>query len=209
MTWCDGDPSRCKVISFVGVCVTGVAFFIVIIVGMTILGTPYDFENLPYFTDTQCTPVAVTVAKMADCDSVTTDGGATVYYTEYVAVWKCKETGASILENPFTGKRQESIAQNNANDYPLNIIQNVSCNSVNLPINYPGWINFHACQVWNTCFFDTDMIHELQNNALYRYNQGYHLLYASAGIGGLCLIFIIIFTVDMYKCCSSRYTEYP
>jgi hypothetical protein len=181
--------------------VTGLAFVAVLVAGITIVATPYDFANLPYFEQTQCTPVAVTVVKMPLCDVVSDEFG-TEYYDEYVAIWKCNETGASILENPFSGNRQESIAQNNANNYPLNIIQNVSCNSKNLPIAYPGWKNFFQCQVWNTCFFDTDMIEDLQINSQDRYNRGFHLLYASIPLFVALVVFFIIFSSIICECCK-------
>lgn len=201
MTCCGRDASKCAVVALIATIVTFVAFFAVIIAGVTIVATPYDFENLPYFADTQCTPSAVSVVMMPKCDSTTIEGDTT-YYDEYVAIWKCLETGASILENPFAGNRQQQIAQNSIGDFPLNVRQNVTCNTVNLPVQYPGWKNFFKCQVWNTCFFDIDMIEDLQANAVTRYNRGYHLLYASAGIIGLCVICFLAFLIICFECCS-------
>jgi hypothetical protein len=183
-----------------------VAFFAVLIAGITIVSTPYDFENLPYFAQTQCTPIAVTVVKMPLCEFVSGGEGPDSYYDQYLAIWKCKETGASIIENPFAGNRQLSIAQNSINDFPLQVTQNVSCNTVNLPAQYANWTNFYNCQVWNTCMYDIDMIEDLQANAQDRYNRGYHLLYASAGIGGVCLIFLTIYFIDLSRCCRKDAT---
>jgi hypothetical protein len=178
---------------------------LLLIAGITIVATPYDFENLPYFADTQCTPVSVTVVKMPLCDVVIDSEGSRDYYDEYGAIWKCQETGATIMENPFAGNRQQKIAENSINDFPLQVTQNVSCNTKNPPIQYPGWTNFFQCQVWNVCFFDTDMIEDLQANSLNRYQRGFHLLYASAGIGALCIASFIVFMADMMSCCKTGY----
>lgn len=208
MTCCGRDLSNCATFGLVVTAIIFVTFFAVLIAGITIVATPYDFENLPYFADTKCTPIAVTVVTMPNCDTTATESG-TIYYDQYVAIWQCKETGASILENPFAGNRQESIARNSIGDFPLKITQNVSCNTVNLPVQYPGWKNFWGCQVWNTCFFDTDMIKDLQANAQTRYNRGFHLLYASAGLAGLSVICFIVSMVILCDCCScGKRSEY-
>jgi len=197
---CCGEKSKCGIIAMISTIVSFVALFAVFIAGITIVSTPYDFENLPYFADTQCTPSAVLVVKMPLCDATSDAEGGTNYYDEYVAIWKCQETGATILENPFAGNRQEQIAKNSINDFPLQVTQNVSCNTKNPPIQYPGWKNFFQCQVWNTCFFDTDMIEDLQANAYDRYQRGYHLLYASAGLFVLTAICFTILMMDVCEC---------
>lgn len=204
---CCAERSKGGIISLVLTMVTFVAFFAVLIAGITIVATPYDFENLPYFSIIQCTPIAVSIIYMPLCDEVNDGDGGIYHYDEYAAIWQCKETGATIMENPFAGNRQRQIAENSMDDFPLNQIQNVSCNTKNLPAQYPDWTNFFQCQVWNTCFFDTDMIEDLQANSLNRYQRGFHLLYASAGIGALCLVSFIVFIVDMMGYCKKDYNS--
>lgn len=185
----------------------GIGCISTFVAGLAIISVPYDFENLPNFADTQCTPINVNVAKMENCGSLDYEYG-TSYYSEYVAVWECKESGASIIENPFAGNRQKSIAKNNMDDYPLNVIQNVSCNNVNLPAKYPNLQSFYQCQVWNTCFFDVAMIKDFQENALERYNKGYHLLYATAALAGVLAILFIIFLIVCFNCFNCKRLEY-
>lgn len=105
-----------------------------------------------------------------------------------------------ILLNPFSGDTNKDLIIRSINDFPLNVTQNVTCNSVNLPTQYPGWKNFYECQVWNTCFFDVDMIEDLQENAEIRYNRGYHLLYASAGLAVAFIVLLIISLCILFEC---------
>lgn len=81
--------TKCGTFCFI---VTGTLFlatFAVLIAGIVILVTPYDFENLPYFKPTQCTPVAVTVATMPNCKTINSEYGSATF-DEYVAIWQCK-----------------------------------------------------------------------------------------------------------------------
>lgn len=165
---------------------------------VVILTVPYDFENLPYFAPTTCTPINVTVVKMFNCDEMKTEYGTT-YQSEWIAIWKCQETGASLVEHPFAANPQESIAKNDVNDYPLNVLQDITCNTRVPALQYPGWSNFFGCQVWSTCFFDIDMIEDLQQNAQSRYNRGYHFLIACSIFAGLSVVFIVA-----YLCLMNR-----
>ena len=136
-TCCGNEASKSGMLGFISIIVFLTASFAVMIAGVTIVVTPYDFENLPYFATTQCTPVNVTVVKMPLCDVIRSEYG-TGYYDEWIAIWKCLETGASLVENPFAGNGQQSIAMNSMNDFPLGVLQNISCNTLNLPVQYPG-----------------------------------------------------------------------
>lgn len=166
------------------VCFLFVLTFSLMIPAATILNVPYDFDNLPNFATTQCTPVQVSVVKMPGC-SVVRGEYSDRYVDEWIAIWKCLETGASLIENPFASNSKQVIAQNSINDYPLNVLQNISCNTAVAPLQYPNWSNFYGCQVWSTCMLDVDMIQDLQQNAQVRYYRGYQLLYAS-------LVFLVV-----------------
>lgn len=198
--------NKIGIISFVVSAILAVASSVVLLSGLTIVASPYDYENLPNFAPSQCTTSAVTVVLMKRCE-VFRGEFDDAYFDEWVAVWRCRETGASIIENPFAANRRKTVAVNNMNDYPLEVLQNVTCNTINLPAEYPSVTNFFQCQVWNTCFFDVDMIEDLQENAAKRYERGHNLLYASAGLFVASCIFFVIFMLDICGPCSKK-TEF-
>jgi len=174
----------------------------VLVAGIALRQYPIDYDNLPNFGNSSCTPTAVTTIKLDNCFVTTDAEGSTSAHSEWIAVWKCQETGASIVEDPFSAVNSQTVADNSNNDYPLGVAQDVYCNKVNLPITYPNVVNFNQCQVWNACFFDVSMIIDLQANAQNRYNQGLHLLLASAGLFGLSIILAVICVVTV--CCCDK-----
>ena len=189
-------------IAFVGITaiVAFAAALAVMSAGITLRRYPIDYSNLPNFKNATCTPAAVTTIKLDQCyTSSDAEGGSTIA-SEWIAVWKCQETGACVVEDPFAAVGSQTVADNSNNDYPLGVTQDVYCNTVNLPSAYPNVVNYNQCQVWNACFFDVPMILDLQANAQTRYDQGLHLLYACAGLYGLSLVLAALCIVITFCC---------
>ena len=81
-----------------------------------------DINNLPYFHETNCTPTVVQTTYMFHCKAVDGPEGGTSYTNKWIATWGDKK-GFTIIEDPFSGKSSQILADNDKNDYPLNVMQ--------------------------------------------------------------------------------------
>jgi hypothetical protein len=197
--------SKCLLYTlFVVMSVLAMTSVATLIAGVTLRQYPIDYVSLPNFKNASCTPVEVTTIKFENC-FVTTDSesSAVTYSSEWIAVWKCQETNASVVEDPFSAVSSQTVADNSNHDYPLGVTQDVYCNKVTLPSSYPNVLNYSQCQVWNACFFDGPMIIDLQANAQNRYDQGLHLLFASAGLFAGAVIILAICLICV--CCCNKH----
>ncbi len=181
---------------------------VVMSVGGVLIHYAGDIENLPNFAETNCTIAAVEVATLIDCGTAETEYSST-RYTEWTAVWQCQESGASIVENPFSSRSYRSWALNDRGDYTINSTAVVMCNIVDLPCPFPV-VEAKAltqCQVWSTCFFDVEMVKYMQENSESDQHKGYILLFTGIAIMVIsaCMGMAIVYRQTIYE--STTYTQ--
>ena len=196
------NTRRCLlIVMWTATVVTFIASIALVSAGLGITQYPIDFANLPNFGNATCTPDAVTTIELNRCYQHSDGDGAIDYYIEWIAVWRCRETGASIVDDSFAAVSSSAVANNSATNYPLGVTEDVFCNQVVPPSSYPNVVNFGQCQVWNACFFDVSMILDLQANAKNKYDEGLRILYASAGVFGFCLM---LFVASLVLWCKTK-----
>lgn len=126
---------------------------------------------------THCTLKAVTVA---GC----TTGG-------YAAVWKRGETGATVVQSPFSFRATERLAHLDTNNFPLN--QTYDCMCEQSFIFYPS-VN---CDFQGACILDSATVAYMQNvGGVYRYAW-----LALVVIGSLALVFSLLGAIFLAGAC--------
>src|SRR5579885_2522032 len=84
--------------------------FAMIGIGSNMMIDAGDINSIPYFEERNCTPILSQVAYLQNCyitDTTNTDHFKSVWF----AIWKDKETGYTIIDNPFEGKSEKNIAE--------------------------------------------------------------------------------------------------
>lgn len=200
---CGKETSTLSIVSLIATAALFIASLIVLIIGGITISYAGDVENLPNFAIANCTVSAVQVATLAGCAFNPNDYGPS-YYDEWIAVWQCRETGASIVEDPFSSRFSPNSASRDRNDYPLNVSQVVMCNTVNPPVMYPNADHTRAtgCQVWSTCFFDVDMVKYMQLNGVSDRQRGFVLLFTGIALLGISFVFCIVYLVSVWRAYS-------
>lgn len=203
---CGKETSALTVGSLIASIVLFLGSMIVIIIGGVTLYYAGDVENLPNFAVRNCTVSAVQVTTLTDCGVNGGDYGPP-YYDEWIAVWKCQETGASIVENPFSSRISASSASRDQADYPIGASQAVMCNTVDPPVLYPNsdYTQATGCQVWSTCFFDVQMIQYMMANSESDRKRGFILLFTGIGLVGISLIFFFVYIASI--CRANTYSS--
>ncbi len=175
-----------------------VGSIIIIVVASIFIGYAGDIESLPNFGPANCTISKVQVTTLTNCGINAGDYGPP-YFNEWIAVWKCKETGASIVENPFAGRFFPQSAYNDQNDYDLDTTHMVMCNTVNSPMLYPTVTFVTGCQVWSTCFFDVATIKYMQENGESDNRKGFILLFTGIGLLVLSGVMLSVWAISIWK----------
>ena len=111
---CGKETSILSIVSLSATVALFIGSMIVLGIGGVTLNYAGDVENLPNFAIANCTISAVQVVTLKDCGINGGDYGPS-HYDEWIAVWQCQETGASIVENPFSARFTASSASRDQN----------------------------------------------------------------------------------------------
>ena len=147
--------------------------------------------------------VESSVVKLKNCLA-----GEYGYISEYIAVWKDKNTGFTVIQDPSSSQQYKNVVIKKSEIYnplPTNEIP-CMCNE-KIVKQYPKTNDLYDCDVWGACILDLDFVKNHQQNSEKNAKIG-KTLTAFGGIG-LGVLFILTIFICMCEDCVYRrdYTD--
>jgi hypothetical protein len=118
----------------------------------------------------------------------------------YTALWQNEDAIAStVMTSPFSVTTSQSLAEKEADNYPLNTALPCMCSS-ELKTTFPATFNHDShCNIWGaTCYLDTKLVGYIQKSSA-KYVQLAEIL-----IGFSAITTVVSLTITIIMCVCAR-----
>ena len=166
-------------------------------VGISMMMVSGNGKDLNSYTSRNCTPSASSISYLYRCQTYSGEY-RDPYKSEWVAIWQDFATGYTILEDPFSPKDNIIDATRDLGDYIVNSTYPCMCNFNVGSVMYPGVEGVEGvlnCNVWDTCFFDVDLVDYLKANNVNNNRTGIILMGVGLGILGILIMITILLAI--------------
>lgn len=192
--------ARWKVAIVICLVLLGVCCLTMIVVGLTLRELKTGVQNFPDFAEANCTLARVNITELKD-GCVSSDPGGMQTFVEWIAVWERAETGTSVVIDPFAGRAVAALAEDDAEDYPLDTVR-CMCSTGKVGALFPTLKDVMQCQVWGVCMLNVELVEELQRSAQQVHGTGTVLVL----VGGICALVLGVGLCGfgLYWCFNSK-----